>query len=477
MTSGAEGHRSSGRAAPTRTGPTSIDPAVTSGASGHRSSGRAAPKPTAPASIREPARDTPLLAETDVLVVGGGSAGAAAAIAAARTGADTMLVERHGALGGLATGGLIILLLTLDDGDGRQVIRGLCQEVTDRVAGRGAAFFPPQGEWGSTDPATIERDRRWGLVWGSPPHKVRYSVAYDPEELRFALNEMVTGAGVRLLFHAWACEPIFSSAGAGGVEGRRIDAVAFQGKRGRFAIRAKVVIDATGDGDLFAAAGCAHDTEKILPWLWFRMGGVRDLDRALDQGGWYFRTVGDGQVLLPWGATEKIGRKIDATDPEDLTFAELECRKLVMQEIDRLRAEVPEFKHAHVCEIARDLGITESRRLRGAYVLARDDMNRDFPDAIAVTGHWTKYGVTYAIPFRSLRTDEVENLLVAGRCISVDHRTHHATKEIPPSMATGEAAGTAAALAVRSGTPLRDLAVDELRARLRSAGAIVDRPA
>jgi hypothetical protein len=308
---------------------------------------------------------------------------------------------------------------------------------------------------------------------------VRYSVAYDPEELRFALNEMVTGAGVRLLLHAWACEPILSNAASrgGSAHGRRIDAVAFQGKQGRFAIRAKVVIDATGDGDLFAAAGCAHDTEKILPWLWFRMGGVSDVERALDQGGWYFRTVADGQVLLPWGATEKIGRKIDATNPEDLTFAELECRRLVMQEIDRLRAEVPEFAHAHVCEIARDLGITESRRLRGAYVLARDDMNRDFADQIAITGHWTKYGVTYAIPYRALRTDEVENLLVAGRCISADHRAHHATKEIPPSMATGEAAGMAAALAARAGTGVAGVDPDTLRDRLRTAGAIVDRPA
>jgi hypothetical protein len=428
------------------------------------------------AVIAEPARSTPVLAETEVLVVGGGSAGTAAAIAAARAGADTMLVERHGALGGLATGGLIILLLTLDDGAGRQVIRGLCQEVTDRVAARGGAFFPPASEWGSDDASRIERDRRWGLVWGSPPHKVRYSVAYDPEELRFALNEMVTGAGVRLLLHAWACEPILAAADAAATS-RRIAAVAFQGKRGRFAIRAKVVIDATGDGDLFAAAGCAHESEKILPWLWFRMGGVADVDGALDAGGWYFRTVGDGQVLLPWGATEKIGRKIDATDPVDLTFAELECRRLVMQEIDRLRAEVPQFKRAHVCEIARDLGITESRRLRGAYVLQRDDMNRDFDDAIAVTGHWTKYGVTYAIPFRSLRTDQVDNLLVAGRCISVDHRTHHATKEIPPSMATGEAAGTAAALAVRRGVALADLPIAALRDQLRAAGAIVDRPA
>jgi hypothetical protein len=422
--------------------------------------------------LDEPARRTPVLAETEVLVVGGGAAGAAAAIAAARAGAATMLVERYGALGGLATGGLIILLLTLDDGRGRQVVRGLCQEVTDRVHARGAAFFPPPGEWGSDDAALVERYRRWGLVWGSGPHRVRYSVAYDPEELRLALNEMVTGAGVRLLFHAWACEPIFASGGA-----KRIAAVAFQGKRGRFAVRAQVVVDATGDGDIFAAAGCAHDLEKVLPWLWFRMGGVADVERALDAGGWFFRTVGDGQVLFPWGATEKLGRRIDATDPEDLTFAELECRRLVMAEIDRLRSDVPEFRRAHVCDVASQLGITESRRLRGAYVLGRDDIDRPFDDAIAVTGHWTKYGVTYAIPYRALRTDEVENLLVAGRCISVDHRVHHATKEIPPSMATGEAAGVAAALAVRRGVPPGAVAAAELRDRLRAAGAIVDLPA
>jgi FAD dependent oxidoreductase len=392
----------------------------------------------------------------------------AAAVAAARAGATTMLVERDGALGGLATGGLIILLLTLDDGRGRQVVRGLCQEVTDRVAAAGGAFSPPRGEWGSDDAALVERYRRWGLVWGAGPHCVRYSVAYDPDAFRLALNEMVTGAGVRLLLHAWACEPI--------LEEGRITAVTFQGKSGRFAVRAEVVIDATGDGDLFAAAGCDHEREKVLPWLWFRMGGVTDVDAALDAGGWYFRTIGAGQVLLPWGATERTSRKIDATDPEDLTYAELECRRLVMAEARRLVAEVPQFRQAHVCEIARQLGITESRRLLGVYVLRRDDVDRRFDDTVAVTGHWTKYGVTYAIPYRSLRTDQVTNLLVAGRCISVDHRVHHATKEIPASMATGEAAGIAAALAVRRGVAPGALDVAALRDRLRAAGAIVDPP-
>ena len=191
-------------------------------------------------------------------------------------GADTMLVERHGALGGLATGGLIILLLTLDDGDGRQVVRGLCQEVTERLAGARRRRSSAGRRMGARRPRRcIERDRRWGLVWGSPPHRVRYSVAYDPEELRFALQRDGDAAPASgSCCTRWACEPIF-------VERRRARGASAPSRSrasaGRFAIRAQVVIDATGDGDLFAAAGCAHDSEKVLPWLWFRMGGVSDV--------------------------------------------------------------------------------------------------------------------------------------------------------------------------------------------------------
>lgn len=415
--------------------------------------------------VDEPARRTRVAARTQVLVVGGGSAGAAAAIAAARQGADTLLVERYGSLGGLATGGLIVLLLTLDDGAGQQVIAGLCQELVDRITRRGGAFAPPRADWGSPDPSLVEAYRRWGLVWGSGPHRVRYSVAYDPEEMRFALNDMVETSGARLLLHAWGCEPIR--------DGARMIGVAVQGKSGRFAILADVVIDATGDGDLFAAAGARFELEKVLPWLWFRMGGVTDPEAALEAGGWFFRTMGEGQMLMPWGATDRIIRKIDATDPADLTLAEVECRKMVMREVDRLRAEVPQFRDAHLCDIASQLGITESRRLVGEYVLARDDMDRPFDDAIGLTGHWTRYGTRYWIPYRCLLVREVDNLLAAGRCISVDHRVHHATKEIPSCMVTGEAAGTAAAMAVQAGISPRQVDVAALRDTLRRAGAIV----
>jgi hypothetical protein len=420
---------------------------------------------SSPAFVDEPARKTEVRHEADVLVVGGGAAGVAAATAAARAGADVLLVERTNALGGLATGGLIILLLTLDDGRGRQVVGGLCQEVTERLAARGAAFFPPQDEWGRADETLVERDRSFGLVWGRPPHRVRYSVAYDPEAMRLVLLELLEEAGARLLLHAQAAEPI--------VEAGRVTAVAFQSKAGRFAVRARAFVDATGDGDLFAAADCAFEREEVLPWLWFVVGGVEDAPAAAARGAG-FRTPGSGRLLMPWGATEKIARRIDATVPEDLTYAELACRRRVMAEFERLRREEPGFARAHLCRVAEQLGITESRRLVGRERLGRDAVDRPREDAVALTGHWTKYGALYWIPYGALLPQELDNLLVAGRCISVDHRVHHATKEIPACFATGEAAGAAAALALKAGVAPAALEVGALREHLRRAGAILD---
>src|SRR5437764_14996679 len=132
------------------------------------------------ATWREPPRDLPVVGRPDVLVVGAGSAGLAAALAAARRGADTWLLEGSGSLGGLATVGLINLLLTVDDGGGTVVVAGLCQEFVDRVDSRGEARYPPPAEWDSEDPKVVDRWRRWGLIWGAPPEAVRYSVAFDP---------------------------------------------------------------------------------------------------------------------------------------------------------------------------------------------------------------------------------------------------------------------------------------------------------
>ena len=427
---------------------------------------------TEPQYITLPQQRVPVVAECDVLVVGGGAAGIASAIAARRQGADVVLVERYGYLGGLASGGLIVLLLTLDDGNGRQVIAGLCQELVGRLEARGACYYPPSGEWGDYDEALVEKYRRWGLVWGSGPHRVRYSVAYDPEEFKFVANTWVAEAGVRLMLHRWATDVVYELDRPHGRPAGRISHVVFASKAGRQAIRAAQVIDATGDGDVFTLAGEPFDKEDVHPWLWFRMAGVRDVGAAQSQrAGFFFRTVHEGQVLMPWGAAERIERRIDAIDPDDLTFAEVECRRMVMDEVARLRAQVPGFEDAYLTDVALTLGITESRRLRGAHILERDEVDRVFPDTIASTGHWTKYGAVYHIPYRSLLPVRTSNLLAAGRCISVDHRVHHATKEIPACMATGEAAGIAATHALRASTDVQRIEVASLQSALRSAGA------
>jgi hypothetical protein len=389
-----------------------------------------------------------------VLVVGAGSAGVAAALAAARRGAETWLIERSSSIGGLATVGLINLLLTLDDGAGHQVVAGLCQEFVDRLAARGRCRFPPAPHWNREDPDLVDHWRSWGLVWGAP-ESVRYSVAFDPDAFVDVALEALRTSGVRLRMHTWF-------AGVDLVDGS-IGAVFVESKRGREAILPGVVIDASGDGDVFVASGADHEQVTIPPHLWFRVGGVDGGPRRL-----VFDTLDAGRVLVPWGPHAE---RVDPCDPDDMTRAELACRAGAAQAFADLRASDPAFADAWLDNYAGMLGITESRRLVGDHVLAKEDGDVSFPDAIARTGHWTKRGVVYDVPYRCLTTPAVANLLVAGRCISTTRYVHQATKEIPAAMATGEAAGTAAAIAVAGGAGVRDIDVDELRSDLRTAGA------
>jgi 2-polyprenyl-6-methoxyphenol hydroxylase-like FAD-dependent oxidoreductase len=406
----------------------------------------------------------PIAARPDVLVVGGGSAGLSAAVAAARNGAEVMLLERFSYIGGLATGGMVILLLTLDNGAGKQAVGGLCQEIVDRMERRNAVYYPPKHHWNDPDPKLVEHYSQWGLTWGGGPHRVRYSVAFEPHEFIFAADQMLKEGGVRVLYQTLACEPV--------VEDGSIRAVVVQNKAGRQAIAPKVVIDASGDGDILAGAGEPFELERVHPWLWFEMANVDET--AVPSRGLFFHTPGGNRVLVPWGGEGRVTRKIDATNPDEVSEALSASREMVFAEADRLRASVPGFEQATVSLMADQLGITESRRLQGEYVMTREDLDRPFDDVIARTGHWTKYDCVYNIPYRSLLPRGLDNLLVTGRCISVDHRVHHATKEIPPCMATGEAAGTAAALAVQSGGGVRQIDVGALQKRLREQGAILD---
>lgn len=409
---------------------------------------------------REPARDLPVHGRPDVVVVGGGCAGIAAAVASARRGAETWLVESTTGVGGLATFGLINLLLTLDDGAGTQVVAGLCQEVVDRLAALDRAVFPPAAEWNVEDPTIVDHWRRWGLIWGAPPEAVRYAVAFAPDDFVDVALDLLSEAGVRVVLTTW-CATVDS------VDGR-IEAVVTESKSGRRAILPTVVVDATGDADVAAAAGATCENVAIPPYLWFRAGGVDDT-RA-ERGGLWFRTTAPGRALVAWGPSPN---RVDACDADDVTRALLECRSMARAELERLRRDDPAFAGAWLDDYARMLGITESRRLVGDHVIAKDEGDVAFEDAIARTGHWTRRGVVYDVPYRSLKTTAVRNLLVAGRCISATRYVHQATKEIPAAMATGEAAGAAARRALDVGGDVHAIDVGALRADLRAAGALL----
>ena len=234
-------------------------------------------------------------------------------------------------------------------GCGNQVVRGLCQEFVEALESQGAARYPPVDVWGSTDTGLVETWRRWGLIWGAPPDVVRYSVAFDPEEFINVGYEQLTEAGVRLRLHSWCVA-------AHALDGR-IEAVVLESKAGRQVVRPRVVIDTTGDGDVFTDAGARFEQVNVHPYLWFRLGGARELADDRDwSGGLFFWTTAPGRVLVPWGGPGATGDKIDPLDPDDLTRAELECRRGVLREAARLRSEVPELAGTWLDDIAQRSG-------------------------------------------------------------------------------------------------------------------------
>jgi hypothetical protein len=444
---------------------------------------------------------------TDVLVVGGGPAGCAAAIAAADAGADVVLVERYGFLGGNATVALVMPLMSFhnehqqaaftesgadtrllpsDHGEGEPVVAGVLWRLLDRLTERGGCV-PPSLETG-------------------------YTVPFDPEVFKLVLLDLLDESGVRMLCHAFASGALPLD------DGWR---VVFETKSGPVVIDAGVVVDGTGDGDIAAACGAPYDIGRpedglVQPMtLMFR---VADFDQPRfaeyvrahpDQwrgvhGLWDLvrRAAADGELELPredvlFFATPhphevsvnstRVTRAL-GTSVWDLTRAEYTARRQLAQ-IDRfLRTRVPGFEEAYVVQSGSHIGVRETRRVLGDYRLTGHDIlaASTFPDVIAHgaypvdihnprgTGTVLKRvpeGRFYDIPLRCLLPRGTDRLLVAGRCISGTHVAHSSYRVMPIAMATGQAAGACAALAVRLGCVPREVPAPVVQQELLRQGA------
>lgn len=456
-----------------------------------------------------------------VLVAGGGPSGICAAIAAARNGARTLLVERYGFLGGTATSASVGPFAPFHHGD-EQVIKGIPQEIIDRLYDLG----------GSTGHMKVERS------YGSGS----YMCWLDREVYKYAAFQLVQEAGVEILLHTWVSEAL--------MERDRIRGLIVQNKSGRQIIPADVVIDTTGDGDVIAVSGAHYtfgresDGRAQAMTLLFEMGGVdipavrRYMETHPEEFEWWSPIIpvrplrpefqqehfvgqgflslvkqavetgelhlGRNSVLLlttlwpgmmTFNSTRVVGKR--GTDARELTEAEVDARQQVMSLAAFMKRRVPGFAQAHIVTTGVQIGVRESRRLVGEYVLTAKDVQRGhkFPDGIArgyfpidihsPTGKegyqpggstWTELDDSYDIPYRCCVPEKIEGLLVAGRCISASHEAVGSTRSTGTCMALGQATGTAAALAVKHAILPSRFNTDELREILERQGASIRRP-
>lgn len=418
-------------------------------------------------TYHEPARDIPVFAKTDVLVVGGGPAGTAAAVAAGRLGADVMLVERYNHLGGLSTGGLVIWIDRMTDWSGKQVIAGFASDVFDRLP-KEAVMGPSRSDWGSKDVATAAY---WAQRAAAYKGIVTWSPTLDPEALKTLSMEMVLEQKARLVFHSWAAAPI--------VEDGAMKGIVFESKEGRQAIMAKVVIDTTGDADLLVGAGLASDTDVDETDIHhcintaFLIGGV-DIERWLafryeDSDG-FAQFMNGGRAAV--GSFEKpfcswrrdvalfMGPRLSgysAVDVEDLSEVEVRSRNLAVGHVEYYRKHAPGFENAYLMLGAPQVGIRHSRRFKAAAKVTREqwDKGKVWEDEIGVSTSLSPKFPNISVPYASLLPVGIDGVLGAGRHIACDASSHTFLREIPQCWMTGQAAGVAAALAVASGvTPL-----------------------
>ncbi len=431
-------------------------------------------------TIREAASDARLVARSDVVVVGGGPAGMAAAVAAARNGASVTLLERYPYLGGLAAGGMVLVLDDMHNGHEISV-RGLAMEMVDRMAKWGLAVYPPESERSTDVRATDAAWRKWSR-WGvfdfhthTKPHPIVFAAAYDPDGWKRASDDMVHGAGVNLRLHSWFSQAI--------VEDGRIKGVVCETKEGRQAVLGDVVIDATGDLDVAASAGAAYADGAYMVTTVFRLGGVDtekaerfqfdepdrfiEIDRQARRviGGswnyWWLKTPLPGVVWC--NCPHMTG--FDGVKVADLTAAEFEGRKRITAMVEFVRANVPGFADCYVVDVAAQTGVRQTRLLQGEYVISKEDVIKrvHFADSVC-------RGRDYYTPYRALLPKGIDQLLVAGRHYSATPQAQRISREIPPCMAMGEACGIAAALALESGTTVRRVEVAKVQAKVRAQG-------
>jgi FAD dependent oxidoreductase len=442
-------------------------------------------------TIQEPARDIPIYGEYEVVVLGGGPAGIAAAVAAARSGRRTLLVERYGFLGGMGTAAGVTNFCGLHanvHGKMHRVVQGIASDLLARI------------------------DRLDGL---NKPHLILgkiFAQAYDTAAYKIAADDLLAAHKVDILFHALG-------AGVARHDGARINALFVETKAGRQAIRADIFIDCSGDGDLAAWAGAPFEVgdshgHMLYPSMMFRLNGI-DPERAGDA----WRTIPQLMEQAEARGTHKFPRKaaivrpqrspiewrvnftqlkridggaINGLEPDDLTRGEIDGRRQAIEAFQFLRT-VPGFEKSYIVDLPPQLGIRETRRIVGGYQLSGDDVLgcASFDDSVGVNGWPMEEHVAgdvifkfppipesrgyNELPYRMLVPEGIDNLLAAGRCASMTHEGQSAARVSGACFAMGEAAGTAAALALSGNTPPRDIAIEKLQQTLKQQGAFIGR--